>query len=74
MRLCLTHCGCTCHTQEDTFTPTMTCQETLAFYAGVMLGGQQWSCHKSRAGRVEEVLAAVGLRHSKDTLVGLLLD
>jgi hypothetical protein len=61
---------CLRYLQEDTFSPTMTCQETLVFHAGVMLGGQQWSCHRNRAERVEEVLAAVGLRHSKDTLVG----
>lgn len=54
--------------QEDTFVPTMTCQETLAFYGGVTLGGAKWN-RASRRERVEEVLAAVGLAHTAHTLV-----
>lgn len=54
--------------QEDTFVPTMTCKETLAFYSGVSLGGKEWPRAK-RIERVEEVLAAVGLAHTVNTLV-----
>jgi hypothetical protein len=46
----------------------MTCQETLAFYGGVTLGGAKWT-RASRAERVAEVLAAVGLAHTAHTLV-----
>lgn len=49
--------------------PTMTCKETLGFYSGVSLGGSEWPRAK-RAERVEEVLAAVGLAHAVNTLVG----
>lgn len=50
--------------------PTMTCQETLAFYGGVSLGGAKWT-RASRNERVEEVLAAVGLGHTAHTLVSI---
>jgi hypothetical protein len=46
----------------------MTCKETLAFYGGVSLGGKEWPRAK-RIERVEEVLAAVGLAHTVNTLV-----
>lgn len=52
--------------------PTMTCQETLAFYGGVSLGGAKWT-RASRNERVEEVLAAVGLGHTAHTLVSMVL-
>jgi len=53
--------------QENTFIPTMTTQETLAFYAGVTLG-ENWPRSK-RKERVAAVLAAVGLADSAHTLV-----
>ncbi len=53
--------------QEDTFVPTMSSQETLAFYAGVMLG-KDWSS-VSRRQRVTQVLGAMGLSKSADTPV-----
>jgi hypothetical protein len=53
--------------QEDTFIPTMSSHETLAFYAGVMLG-KPWT-HASRRERVEQVLDAMGLSKSADTPV-----
>lgn len=64
------HDMCVC-SQEDTFVPTMTCRETLAFYGGVTLGGPDWG-RAQRNERVEEVLAAVGLAHASHTLVSML--
>lgn len=58
---------CVCHLQDDTFNPTMSSHETLAFYAGVMLG-QSWS-RALRVERVDQVLQAVGLSKSADTPV-----
>jgi ABC-type multidrug transport system ATPase subunit len=54
--------------QEDTFIPTMTCVETLAFNAAVKLsgGGQQ------RGQQVQEVLREMGLGSSSDTLVRIM--
>jgi len=45
----------------------MTSGETLTFYAGVTLGAR-WTSSSKRE-RVAEVLQAVGLGHSTDTLV-----
>lgn len=53
--------------QDDTFIPTMSTKETLTFYAGVTLG-DGWS-RASRTARAAEVLEAVGLGHTVDTLV-----
>jgi ABC-type multidrug transport system ATPase subunit len=53
--------------QEDTFIPTMSSRETQAFYAGVTLG-KPWS-RSTRKQRVAQVLDAVGLSESADTLV-----
>eukprot|EP00775_Hariotina_reticulata_P005626 gene5626-5865_t len=54
--------------QEDNFVPTMTANETLSFYASVILPSS-WSS-SSKCERVLEVLDAVGLGHCHRTLVG----
>ena len=51
--------------QEDTFIPTMTCNETLAFYAAVLLSGGS----QQRRQQVKEVIREMGLATSSDTLV-----
>lgn len=55
--------------QEDTFIATMSSAETLTFYAGVTLGSN-WT-RATWAQRVDEVLAAVGLKHAAHTLVSI---
>lgn len=62
----MSNCGCM---QEDTFIPTCTTKETLAFYAGVTLGAG-WT-RSSKRERVAQVLEAVGLGHTADTLVSV---
>ncbi len=47
--------------QEDNFVATMTIEETMAFYADIILPST-WS-KADRKARVGEVLAAMGLRH-----------
>lgn len=53
--------------QEDTFIPTMSCQETLEFYAAMTL--PQRMARTQRMARVAEALAAVGLSAAASTLV-----
>jgi hypothetical protein len=54
--------------QADNFVPTMTTEETLAFFAALILPAHMGSADK--AARVKEVLAALGLSHTAHTLVG----
>jgi ATP-binding cassette subfamily G (WHITE) protein 2 len=54
--------------QADNFVPTMTAQETLAFFADMVLPAAMSAAQK--AARVQEVLAALGLSHTAHTLVG----
>lgn len=58
-----------CHNalQEDTFIPTMSCQETLEFYAAMSL--PQSASRAQKKARVAEALGAVGLSAAASTLV-----
>jgi hypothetical protein len=58
--------------QADNFVPTMTTEETLAFFAALMLPARMSGADK--AARVKEVLAALGLSHTAHTLVGAAAD
>lgn len=53
--------------QEDNFLPTMTVHETLTFYATLQLPDS--NTKHQRQERIAEVLAAMGLSHTVDTLV-----
>jgi ABC-type multidrug transport system ATPase subunit len=56
--------------QEDTFLPTMTVGETCALHAVLLL--PRGTPARVAGERVEGVLAAMGLLHARDTLVGAL--
>jgi hypothetical protein len=61
--------------QDDNFIATMTTQETMRFYADIVLP-QHWT-RKQRRDRVGEVLGAVGLASqvsSRDGSIKLILD
>jgi ABC-type multidrug transport system ATPase subunit len=53
--------------QEDNFLPTMTVHETLTFYATLQLPDSNTKAQRQE--RIAEVLAAMGLSHTVDTLV-----
>eukprot|EP00879_Flechtneria_rotunda_P001281 GHRR01001430.1.p1 GENE.GHRR01001430.1~~GHRR01001430.1.p1 ORF type:complete len:214 (+),score=57.94 GHRR01001430.1:477-1118(+) len=53
--------------QDDNFLPTMTVHETCSYYAALLLP-RSWSGSQRRE-RIREVLAAMGLSHTNDTLV-----
>lgn len=55
--------------QDDNFVPTMTAQETLGFYASVLL--PRGTSRAARDARIQQVLAAMGISHVKQTLVRL---
>jgi ATP-binding cassette subfamily G (WHITE) protein 2 len=54
--------------QDDNFVPTMTAMEIMRFYSNVVLPESMGRAARQR--RVEEVLAALGLRAAHRTLVG----
>lgn len=54
--------------QHDNFLPAMTARETMHFYATLQLP-KSWGAAPRRE-RVAQVLAAMGLAHAQDTLVG----
>jgi ATP-binding cassette subfamily G (WHITE) protein 2 len=54
--------------QEDTFLPTMTVGETCALHAALTL--PRGTPQQQTAQRIDEVLAAMGMLHARDTLVG----
>lgn len=54
--------------QEDTFLPTMTVAETCALHAALTL--PRGTPAAQTAERISEVLAAMGMLHASDTLVG----
>jgi hypothetical protein len=54
--------------QADNFLPTLSVRETALFYATMQLPGS-WSAAQRRE-RIAQVLAAMGLAHTEDTLVG----
>ena len=53
--------------QDDNFLPTMTVSETCTFYATLLLPNS--TSKAQRQERIAEVLAAMGLAHTVDTLV-----
>ena len=57
--------------QGDGFLPAMTVRETADYHAALLLPGR-WG-RAARNARVSQVLAAMGLSHAGDTLVGGLL-
>lgn len=54
--------------QEDTFLPTMTVGETCSLHAALTL--PRGTPQEHTAARIDEVLAAMGMLHARDTLVG----
>ncbi|KAF8067234.1 ctr9 [Scenedesmus sp. PABB004] len=54
--------------QDDNFMPTMTVSETCGYYATLTL--PRGMAKAARRARIGEVLAAMGLSHTTDTLVG----
>jgi ABC-type Mn2+/Zn2+ transport system ATPase subunit len=54
--------------QEDNFVATMTTSETLNFYASIILPSSQAKAERKQ--RVADVLAAMGLKHRQQSLVG----
>eukprot|EP00878_Enallax_costatus_P000100 GHUV01000134.1.p1 GENE.GHUV01000134.1~~GHUV01000134.1.p1 ORF type:complete len:870 (+),score=236.10 GHUV01000134.1:1054-3663(+) len=54
--------------QDDNFMPTMTVLETCSYYATLTLP-RKWN-KNTRKDRIREVLAAMGLSHTLNTLVG----
>eukprot|EP00877_Chromochloris_zofingiensis_P013185 jgi/Chrzof1/811/Cz01g29200.t1 len=54
--------------QEDNFLPTMTVAETCMYY-GTLVLPQKWN-GRMRMDRINEVLTAMGLKHTENTLVG----
>jgi hypothetical protein len=54
--------------QEDTFIPTMTCAETLDFYAALALPGAA----STRREQVHSVLQELGLKKATHTMVSVL--
>lgn len=54
--------------QDDNFMPTMTVLETCSYFATLTLP-RKWTKH-TRKDRITEVLAAMGLSHTLNTLVG----
>ena len=58
--------------QEDSFLPTMTVAETLALHAALTL--PRGTDRRTMGARTDEVLAAMGMLHARDTLVGRLRE
>jgi ABC-type multidrug transport system ATPase subunit len=58
--------------QDDNFMPTMTVLETCSYYATLTLPRKLSKA--TRQERIREVLAAMGLSHTQQTLVSCVLQ